>query len=316
MTSKLGLGTAALGRPHYINLRHGNQNSYTLDEFRCQSLSVIEEAYNLGIRYFDTAPGYGMAEQLLLDWLKSKNDNSIEIATKWGYTYTANFSKNAKIHEVKEHTLKKLKEQWAVSKDFIPHLKVHQIHSATLQTGVLENKDVLDYLMKLKNENNIKIGITTTGDNQLEVIKKAMEIHFNGHFLFDLFQATYNILDQSLLKIKDQLLVAGRTIVIKEALANGRLLRSKTYQHYNKVYDALEKLAAKYEAGVDAICLNYCLQTMDDSIVLSGVSNIKQLKENLKVNHFKLSESDLHQLSLYCQNPVYYWSERNQLVWN
>ena len=72
MTSKLGLGTAALGRPHYINLRHGNQNICTLEEFRRQSLLVIEEAYNLGIRYFDTAPGYGMAEQLLLDWLKAK----------------------------------------------------------------------------------------------------------------------------------------------------------------------------------------------------------------------------------------------------
>ena len=65
---------------------------------------------------------------------------SIEIATKWGYTYTANFDANATVHEVKEHSLSKLNEQWNFSKQLLPYLKVYQIHSATLETGVLENK--------------------------------------------------------------------------------------------------------------------------------------------------------------------------------
>ena len=95
---QLGLGTAALGRPQYINVRQDNAGNTDLETFRKHSFSVLEAAYNSGIRYFDTAPGYGLAEELVLEWVKTKNDTSIEIATKWGYTYTANFDINAIPH--------------------------------------------------------------------------------------------------------------------------------------------------------------------------------------------------------------------------
>ena len=64
---RLGLGTAALGRPQYINVRQKNSDTSNLETFRKHSFSVLEEAYHLGIRYFDTAPGYGLAEELLLE---------------------------------------------------------------------------------------------------------------------------------------------------------------------------------------------------------------------------------------------------------
>ena len=197
----LGLGTAALGRPQYINVRQENCEISNLEIFRKQSFQVLEDAYKLGIRYFDTAPGYGLAEELVLEWLKTKDDKTIEIATKWGYTYTANFNANAKVHEVKEHSLEKLNEQWNFSKQLLPYLKVYQIHSATLETGVLENDEVLKQLAFFKNEYNLKIGLTTTGANQVEVIQKALDVLVDGKPLFDVFQVTYNFLEQSLLKI-------------------------------------------------------------------------------------------------------------------
>jgi aryl-alcohol dehydrogenase-like predicted oxidoreductase len=121
---QLGLGTAALGRPQYINVRQKNSAISDLEIFKKQSFSVLENAYTAGIRYFDTAPGYGLAEELVLEWLQTKNDKTIEIATKWGYTYTANFNTNATIHEVKEHSLAKLNQQWKFSKKLLPNLKV------------------------------------------------------------------------------------------------------------------------------------------------------------------------------------------------
>ena len=75
--------------------------------------------------------------------------------------------------------MSKLKEQWQVSKALLPHLSIYQIHSATLETGVLQNKAVLDQLAFLKEEYAIKIGITTTGANQVEVIKAALDGHLN-----------------------------------------------------------------------------------------------------------------------------------------
>ncbi|TXD46897.1 aldo/keto reductase [Polaribacter sp. IC073] len=313
---KLGLGTAALGRPQYINVRTETCDNSNLTEFRKQSFAVLEAAYNLGVRYFDTAPGYGLAEALVLEWVQTKSDNSIEIATKWGYTYTANFDLNASVHEVKEHSLSKLKEQWNYSKQLLPYLKVFQIHSATLETGVLENAEVLEQLAFLKKEHNLKIGLTTTGTNQVEVIKKALHILVDGESVFDAFQVTYNFLDQSLLEISSELISQNKSIVIKEALANGRVFKNENYAHYSEVYAILDRLSKKHCVGVDAISLKYCAQTIPNSIVLSGASTEEQLKENLKMNSFTLSTDEIELLNSLKVSPELYWTERKKLAWN
>ncbi|WP_439131428.1 aldo/keto reductase [Polaribacter sp.] len=313
---KLGLGTAALGRPQYINVRQKNVDNSDLEVFKKESFQVLEDAYNSGVRYFDTAPGYGLAEELVLEWLQTKNDSSIEIATKWGYTYTANFNPNATTHEVKEHSLSKLNEQWSFSKKLLPFLKVYQIHSATLETGVLENDEVLQQLAFLKKENHLKIGLTTTGTNQVEVIKKALDVLVDENPLFDVFQVTYNFLEQSLLEVVDELILKNKSIVIKEALANGRIFRNSKYANYAGLYTTLENLANKNNVGIDAIALKYCEQTIPESIILSGASNSNQLSENLKANNFSLTEDDIQRLNSFKVTPKFYWQERKELQWN
>ena len=192
----MGLGTAALGRPEYINIRQEEKEPFNYERFKQSGFKVLDEAYDAGIKYFDTAPGYGLAEELLLEWVRDKQD--VELATKWGYTYVADFNPDAKQHEIKEHSLDKLSEQWGYSKQLLPQLSTYQIHSATLETGVLENGKVLNKLAKLKTDFGLKIGLTTTGENQEEVLRKALEIKTNDEALFTVFQVTYNVLEQSL----------------------------------------------------------------------------------------------------------------------
>jgi aryl-alcohol dehydrogenase-like predicted oxidoreductase len=312
----LGLGTAALGRPQYINVRQEKHKVADLNFFKQQGFQVLEEAYNSGIRYFDTAPGYGLAESLVLEWLQTKDDTSIEIATKWGYTYVANFKADAKVHEIKEHSLSKLNKQWNFSKQLLPYLKVYQIHSATLETGVLKNEAVLQRLAELKKSHQLKIGLTTSGDNQVEVIKKALDVTVNDEQLFDAFQVTYNLLDQSLNSISDELIHQKKSIIIKEALANGRIFRNSKYAHYDKMYTTLERLAKNYNVDVDAIALKFCEQTIDNSIVLSGASNKEHLASNLELNNFLLNNDDLELLNSFKTSPEFYWNERKKLQWN
>jgi aryl-alcohol dehydrogenase-like predicted oxidoreductase len=312
----LGLGMAAIGRPHYINIRTNSAPKTELSELKANGFEMLDEAYNLGVRYFDTAPGYGLAEPLLIDWLSNKNDKSIQVATKWGYTYVANFNTNATIHEVKDHSISKLNDQWQVSKNLLPFLTTYQIHSATLETGVLYNALVVNQLARLKNEFNIKIGISTTGENQVEVIKKAMDVHVEGKQLFDTFQSTYNMLDQSILSVSSLLKQEGKKLIIKEALANGRIFRNKNYPEYNDFYNALEIVSKKYRVGFDAIALQFCAKTIPDSIVLSGASTISQLRENLKMDTFVLSKEELNHLKSFKVKPIAYWNERKQLKWN
>ncbi|WP_308990970.1 aldo/keto reductase [Mariniflexile litorale] len=312
----LGLGMAAIGRPHYINVRKNTTAKSEVTELKANGFEVLDEAYKLGVRYFDTAPGYGLAEQLLIEWLANKNDNSIQVATKWGYTYTANFDADALVHEVKEHSISKLKEQWQVSKNLLPFLTTYQIHSATLETGVLENESVLNELAHLKSEFNLKIGISTTGENQVEVIKKALEVSVDGIPLFDTFQSTYNVLDQSVFNVNNLLKQEGKKLIIKEALANGRIFRNSNYPKYTDFYNYMESVSNKYNVGVDAIALQFCARTIPESIILSGASTVGQLKENLKLDAFVLTEEELNRLKHFSVEPTWYWNERKQLKWN
>jgi aryl-alcohol dehydrogenase-like predicted oxidoreductase len=105
-------------------------------------------------------------------------------------------------------------------------------------------------------------------------------------------------------------------MVIKEALANGRVFNNGNYQHYNLLYKTLTTLSQKYEVGVDAISLKYCAQTIPKSIILSGASNIRQLQENLKAHAFTLSDEDLVLLNAFKIPAERYWSERKKLTWN
>ena len=60
--TKIGLGLAALGRPEYINIRTGDSIDKSKEAFKRNAFSVLNEAYTLGVRYFDTAPSYGKGE--------------------------------------------------------------------------------------------------------------------------------------------------------------------------------------------------------------------------------------------------------------
>jgi aryl-alcohol dehydrogenase-like predicted oxidoreductase len=313
---QIGLGTAAIGRPHYINVRQTPGSKGTLESFITNGRTVLDEAYQQGIRYFDTAPGYGLAEQLLIDWVEDKQYKDVEIATKWGYTYVANFDPKATIHEVKEHSLEKINEQWLQSKKLLPYLSSYQIHSATLESGVLENKEVLDRLYQLKSEFGLLIGLTTSGANQNEVIKKALDVKRNGESLFDVFQVTYNVLDQNLALIADDLFSQNKRIVVKEALANGRLFTNPKFPEYNNLYSELEKLAIKYKVGVDAIALRFCVDSINPFKVLSGASEKNHLSENLKTETFELEESEILRLNFFAISPEEYWQERKELSWN
>jgi aryl-alcohol dehydrogenase-like predicted oxidoreductase len=314
--SLLGLGTAAIGRPQYINIQHDRSTDFSLEHFKNKGIQILDDAYHSGIRYFDTAPGYGMAESLLVDWVKAKKDNSIEVATKWGYTYVANFDPNAEVHEVKEHSLSKLNEQWTQSQKLLPYLSTHQIHSATLETGVLQNKDILNRLAEIKNKFDLQIGITSTGSNQVDILKKALDVEVDGRMLFDLFQVTYNIFDQSLAHLSEGISGLNKKLVIKEALANGRIFPNDNFPHYAKAYKILETLADKYAVGIDAIALRYCMDSIKSFKVLSGASNTEHLAGNLKVNQFELEKDDLVILKGLAVPPVQYWNERKKLSWN
>ena len=302
---------AAIGRPLYINIKTADSlQNPDKSALQAHALHLLDTAYQLGIRHFDSAPGYGIAEEILLDWTKKRNYSDIGISTKWGYIYTANFEKNPEQHEVKEHSLPVLQQQWKYSRQLFPYLNMYQIHSATLDSGVLENKEVLKELAAIKNLFHIQIGLTTSGVQQNEVIKKALAVSVDGKPLFSVFQVTYNLFEQSIAEVIDLLHAANATIIIKESLANGRILRSQMND------TILERLAEKYKVGKDAVAIRFCMDTLKPDFVLSGAATGKQLEQNLLASTFTLHAAEIDQLKKMRVNSEAYWNERKQLAWN
>ena len=319
-TRRIGLGLAALGRPGYINLGHAEDLKGNYDHVFMESHAheVLDLAWKEGVRHFDTARSYGLGELFLGNWLKKRElpKDKVLISSKWGYTYTANWQIQAEHHEVKEHSLAVLDRQWKESQEILgEYLDLYQIHSATLETGVLENKDVLNRLAELK-ASGTSIGLSTSGANQAEVVQKAMDIAIDGKALFDSFQSTFNVLETSVGPILKQASESGKAIIIKEALANGRLTPRNQDADFKAKAELLNEIAANLNTSVDALSLAFVLKHSWADQVLSGAANDQHLLSNLEAAKLEISEEIIEQLSTLREEAQGYWAKRKSLAWN
>jgi aryl-alcohol dehydrogenase-like predicted oxidoreductase len=311
--SRLGLGLAALGRPGYINLGHAQDLQSTQHhDMEQQAHEVLKTAYQHGVRYFDAARSYGNAEAFLGSWLGKEKPDDVVVASKWGYTYTANWTIQAEVHEVKEHSKANLEKQVLESTSLLGnYLALYQIHSATLESGVLTNNDVLEKLADLK-QTGIKIGLSLSGAKQAETLDKALRIEKKGERLFDAVQATYNLLETSAGKMLKLARREGMGIIIKEALANGRLTERNTSPNFADKLLRLQRCADHYGATLDALALAFVLQQPWVDVVLSGATTPEQLVSNIKA----LDIAPLLDTEDFSEAPEKYWRERSRLVWN
>lgn len=319
-TSRLGLGLAALGRPGYINL--GHQEDYgdgkTIADMQNRAFAVLDAAWKAGIRYFDTARSYGKGEAFLGAWLQDRGiqTDAVLIGSKWGYTYTADWKVEADFHEVKEHSLERLAQQYPESRELLgDYLKIYHIHSATRESGVLENGEVIKRLGALK-ASGLLIGLSLSGPAQADTLGRALEIFVDGQLLFDSVQITWNLLESSSTARMVEAKSAGLGVIVKEALANGRLTDRNQAPTFQEKKKRLESLAATYEMGLDALALAVVLEQDFVDIVLSGAAQVNHLEANLKSTEVaKIAEAEAL-MEVLRENPEQYWKTRKSLEWN
>jgi len=317
--SRIGLGLAALGRPGYINLGHGGDLNfdYNLNAMKAQTAKVLQCAYSLGIRYFDVARSYGRGEEFLSHWIQTKaGKKDIIVGSKWGYSYTAGWQVNAEKHEVKEHSLKVFTRQYPESKGYLgEYLAIYHIHSATLDSGVLDNNEILEKLWELK-ESGVIVGLSLSGTGQSDTLEKALEIRNGAVSLFQSVQVTWNVLERSATEMLEKASGNGCGIIVKEALANGRLTGRNSDQAFQEKKGLLSELAAKHNCGIDAVALAYVLHQKWAGVVLSGAATEEQLRSNLLSLKVELEDKDIALLETLKEDPAVYWSQRARLHWN
>ncbi|MCB9418760.1 MAG: aldo/keto reductase [Ardenticatenaceae bacterium] len=318
--TRVGLGLAALGRPGYINLGHAQdlQQNYDVQAMQNHAHDVLDAAWTAGIRYFDAARSYGRAEVFLGSWLTAReiSPSSVAVGSKWGYTYTAGWKIEVEKHEVKEHSLPVLQRQIKESQTLLgSYLNLYQIHSATLDSGVLENSDVLKELARLR-EGGLLIGLSLSGANQAETLRRAMAVRVNGRPLFNAVQATWNLLEQSAGEALQEAHEAGMGVIIKEAVANGRLTPRNQSPAFQEKMAILQETAAHHNITVDALALAAVLAQPWVDVVLSGASTVEQLQSNVLAVNVKWDEETAVSLRPLLESPQTYWQTRSHLAWN
>ncbi|MFI6487249.1 aldo/keto reductase [Streptomyces sp. NPDC050564] len=311
-TAHIGLGLAAVGRPGYINL--GREDDLpaerSVEALRERTHELLEAAYAQGVRYFDVARSYGRSEEFLADWLNHRPDiDDVVIGSKWGYTYTADWHIDAEAHEVKDHSLATYERQRAETAELLgDRLDLYQIHSVTPDSPALTDKELHARLAEAA-AGGLSIGFSTSGPAQAEAIRAALAVTVDGAPLFRTVQATYNVLETSAAPALAEAHDAGLTVIVKEGVANGRLVEPYAP-------DVLKAVTAETSLGCDAVALALILRQPWAGVVLSGAVTANQLASNLHAAVVDLDDDQLSRLAALVEDPRAYWERRGQLPWH
>ena len=254
--SELGFGAAPLGIRNYLG-----EWDPALPASRKEAVRTLHAALDLGINYWDTAPGYGdgASEEILGEALRGRRDRVV-VATKVGGVWSfENVVASA------EESLRRLRTDC---------IDVFQFHG-----GHYERKDVIPVLgggmeamMKLREQGKIRfIGLTSEGGNTA-----LEELLATG--LFDTLQIRYNFCYQhpcdhinERAGVMYQAEDLGMGIITMRTMTSGLFARSMTagFGDSGRSLDA------------NAFCLNWVLSNPLVDVALVGMRHESELLENV-----------------------------------
>ena len=124
------------------------------------------------------------------------------------------------------------------------------------------------------------------------MIRRALAVRVDGINPFQSVQATWNLMEPSAGPALAEAHDAGWGVVIKEALANGRL------------------------ASQDRIAIAAALANPWVDVVLSGAVTAEQVGSNALASTMHLAPDQLTELAKMAEPADQYWKERSRLAWS
>lgn len=266
LLNKLVLGTVQFGLNYGIN----NQNGKPTRE---KSFEMLDFAYRKGIRIFDTAHAYGNAEEILGEFLRSRNlSEEIEIVTKLKPNVVV--ESGGEINDIIAINLRESLERLQIN-----HVNGYLLHTP----GYIREEKIVSTLNDFKRQGLVKnIGVSIYEEADAIYAAKLDEI--------DYIQVPYSIFDQRLAKTDFFRLARknGKTVFGRSAFLQGLFFmpEEKIPPHLKKVkiyFRELDKVIAKYSLSRQQAALLFSLKNDNIDYVVFGVDNIEQLKEDIDI---------------------------------
>lgn len=265
LLDKIVLGTVQFGLDYGVNNQQGQVSSSEVN-------SILELAYNNGIRTLDTSSAYGNSESVLGTALKGGLFN-FKIISKYPLS-----DKN--VESVFRQSLSDLYQQQLYGY-LVHHFDFYQSHPS-----------IWDEMLRLKEIGSIlKIGFSLYSPEQLEYL-------FDHNIEFDILQFPYNIFDRQFEPYLEGLKDKGVEIHTRSAFLQGlffkdlRSLNSNLSLLKPHLQD-LHRYCEEEGIAVEQLALNYVALNTSIDGVLIGVDNSRQLQSNINVLSRGLRAKDI-----------------------
>ncbi len=238
---EFGLGTIGIGKPW------GFANPTVPDERH--ALALLERAFAIGVRYFDTAPSYGLSEQRLgsfLAALTATERASLTIATKFGEHWDF-----AREEPYVDHGFDALRRSVDGSLALLGRIDFLQLHKTT--PDVLRSDDLARAW-----EYAASLGITNIGASVSDMESADLAIAWPA---CRILQVPYNAAQETFGATIDRAAARGIRIAVNRPFGMGRML----YENRE-----LTKTAA----------FQFILRKRFNGVILSGTKSPGHLEEN------------------------------------
>ncbi|RIL51771.1 aldo/keto reductase [Mammaliicoccus fleurettii] len=268
--------------------------------------TIIDEAIQQGITYFDTADLYdfGENEKIVGKILKKYQDqNGIVIGSKVGN----HFNKETKEHfwdPSKEHIMNSIKA--SLQRLNIEQLDLYMLHGGTIE----DNKDEsIEAFERLKEEGLIKAyGISSIRPNVIDYYLENSNI--------ETIMMQFSLLDnrpEDLLEKIDQhdvkilargpvskgLLTGKSTEILNKKFKDGFL-----EYNYNDLLDTISQLNKEYD-NLSAVTFNYLKSFNALGSIITGASSPDQLKDSIQNYNQSLTEKEIKHARAIVKNLEY-----------
>ncbi|MGE6629439.1 aldo/keto reductase [Bacillus sp. NPDC077027] len=273
-----------------------------------KALSILDEAIDLGINYFDTADLYnfGTNEEIVGEAIKNRRHDII-LATKAGNRFEKgkpgwNWDPSKTyIKEAVKSSLKRLQTDY---------IDLYQLHGGTIQDPIDETIEAFEELVK---EGVIRYyGISSIRPNVIkEYAKKSNIVSVMMQFsLLDRRpEEWFPLLDEQGISVVARGPLASGLLTERPLTAAKSTIKQNGYLSYSfeelkEIIPTLTNVA--YDLTLTELAVQYILKHSTVSSVVFGASSLKQLKENANVADARsLNDQEWKALKFFAKQHLY-----------